>query len=93
MLTWSCTFQILIVVIVIIVIIIVIIVVITIIIKIYNLDHKGLEKFALAHFSSIKMKVMYYKHKNHWHSDVSFSAKSFTICKKRNRDSNNKILS
>lgn len=50
MLTWSCAFQILIVVIVIIVIIIVIIVVITIIIKIYNLDHKGLEKFALANF-------------------------------------------
>lgn len=53
MLTWSCAFQILIVVIVIIVIIviiIVIIVVITIIIKIYNPDHKGLEKFALAHF-------------------------------------------
>lgn len=50
MLTWSCAFQILIVVIVIIVIIIVILVVITIIIKIYNLDHKGLEKFALAHF-------------------------------------------
>ena len=49
MLTWSCALQILIVVIVIIVIIIVIIVVI-VIIKIYNLDHKGLEKFALAHF-------------------------------------------